>query len=269
MTLRFFVHSIAKRAEAIALVDSGATENFMNLTYTKWLQLPIKQMDEPRKLLNVNGMENKSGELRYYTDLQVQMGTNHTNLWFYLTELGEQKAILGYPWFAAAQPKIDWKRGWIDHTQLPIILRTNNMKRAIFIPRQRNIPRRRETNDYFLGRVIFHPKAIPAIPIGGIPSKYQRHKKVFSEEESQRLPWHTIWDHAIELLPGAPASLPGRLLPLTQSEIAEAQKFIAKHLKRGTICESWSAYATNFFFVKKKDGKLRPVQDEQMDQEEL
>ncbi len=140
MTLRFFVHSIAKRAEAIALIDSGATENFMNLEYAKWLQLPIKQMNEPRKLLNVDGTENKSGELRCYTDLQVQTGTNHTNLRFYLTELGEQKAILGYPWFAAVQPKIDWKRGWIDHTQLPVILRANNAKRAVFAPQQRNIP---------------------------------------------------------------------------------------------------------------------------------
>src|SRR5713226_2874165 len=105
MTLRFFVHSIAKRAEAIALVDSGATENFMNIMYAKWLQLPIKQMDKPRKLLNVDGTENKGGELQYYTDLNVQMGTNHTTLCFYLTELGEQKAIMGYPWFAAAQPK--------------------------------------------------------------------------------------------------------------------------------------------------------------------
>ena len=47
MTVRFFVHSIAKRAEAIALVDSGATENFMNLTYAKWLRLPIKRMATP------------------------------------------------------------------------------------------------------------------------------------------------------------------------------------------------------------------------------
>ncbi len=187
MTLRFFIHSIAKRAEAIALVDSGATENFMNLTYAKWLQLPIKQMDEPRKLLNVDGMENKSGELRYYTDLQVQTGTNYTNLRFYLMELGEQKAILGYPWFAAAQPKIDWKWGWIDHTQLPVILCANNVKKAIFVPRQRNVPRERGMNNYFLGRVVFHPKVIPAPPIGGIPSKYQRHQKVFSEEELQRL----------------------------------------------------------------------------------
>ncbi len=69
MTLWFFVHSITKRAEAIALVNSGATENFMNLMYAKWLQLPIKQMNEPRKLLNVDRTENKSRELRYYTNL--------------------------------------------------------------------------------------------------------------------------------------------------------------------------------------------------------
>jgi len=41
-----------------------------------------------------------------------------------------------------------------------------------------------------------------------------------------------------------------------QSEIAKAQKFIAEHLKRGTIHESWSPYVANFFFIKKKDGKL-------------
>src|SRR5258708_1142188 len=159
----------------------------------------------------------------------------------------------GNTWFAAAQPKIDWKRGWIDHTQLPIILRASNAKKAVFVPRQRNLPRQKATGDYFLGRIIFHPKKIPVAPIGGIPPKYQRHSKVFSEKESQRLPQHTIWDHAIELLPGAPASLPGRLLPLTQSEITEAQKFVAEHLKKETIPESSSPYATNFFFIKNKN----------------
>jgi len=33
MTVRFFMHTKSKRAEALALVDSGATENFMNLDY--------------------------------------------------------------------------------------------------------------------------------------------------------------------------------------------------------------------------------------------
>ena len=101
MTVRFFVRSIAKRAEAIALVDSGATENFMNLSYAHWLRLPIKQLEQTRKLFNVDGTENKSRELRFYTDLQVQTLRTTTLLRFFLSDLGDHKAILGYPWFAA------------------------------------------------------------------------------------------------------------------------------------------------------------------------
>ena len=74
MTIQFYVHLIAKRAESIALLDSRATENFMNLAYAKWLQLPIKQFPEPRLVLNVDGTENKSGKLKYYTDLNIRMG---------------------------------------------------------------------------------------------------------------------------------------------------------------------------------------------------
>jgi hypothetical protein len=37
MTVRFFAHTKSKRAEALALVDSGATENFMNLDYAHYL----------------------------------------------------------------------------------------------------------------------------------------------------------------------------------------------------------------------------------------
>jgi hypothetical protein len=71
MTIQFYIHSIAKRAKSIVLLDSGATENFMNLAYAKWLQLPIKQLPEPRPVLNIDGTENKSGKLKYYTDLNV------------------------------------------------------------------------------------------------------------------------------------------------------------------------------------------------------
>ncbi len=59
---------------------------------------------------------------------------------FFLTELGEHKAILEYPWFVATQPKIDWKRGWIDHTQLPIVLKAPNAAKARFLPRSINQP---------------------------------------------------------------------------------------------------------------------------------
>src|SRR6266567_694451 len=129
--------------------------------------------------------------------------------------------------------------------------------RTIYQPRP---TRSAHQDQYFLGKVTIG-SATTTTETADIPTEYRRHAKVFSEEESQRLPQHTIWDHAIELLPGAPSSLPGRLLPLTQEEIEEARKFVKEHLKRNTIRPSWSPYAANFFFVKKKDGKLRPVQD--------
>ena len=128
---------------------------------------------------------------------------------FFLTNLGDHKAILGYSWFATVWPNIDWKRGWIDHTQLPIVLRAPNAKKAMFVPRTRNVPKEGMSHQYFIGCVTFHNPTTPSTPNPRIPVEYQHHGKFFSEEESQHLPQHTVWDHAIELLPGAPHTLPG------------------------------------------------------------
>jgi len=152
MTVRIYTHSIAKRAEAIALVDSGATKNFMNLSYAKWLKLPIMNLDKPCQLFNVDRMENKAGMLKHYTDIKVQIGTSRNQLRFFLLDLGEHKAILGYSWFAAIQPKIDWKQGWIDASQLPIILRAPNAKKARFLPCTINTPCPIYQDQYFIGR---------------------------------------------------------------------------------------------------------------------
>jgi hypothetical protein len=149
---------ITKRAEIVALIDSGATENFLNLSYAKWLQLPIKALKTPWKLYNVDGTENKVGELQYYVDLETRTGTATTKLRFFLSDLGEHKAILGYPWFTAVQPNIDWKRGWIDHTQLPIVLRASNAQKAMFTSRTKNIPCVKPEARYFIGRVTIHPR---------------------------------------------------------------------------------------------------------------
>src|SRR5260370_42247840 len=104
MTVQFFIHSIAKRAEAVALLDSGATENFMNLSYAKWLKLPIKQLLNPCKLFNIDGTKNRSGDLSYYTILNVHTGSTTVPLQFFLSHLREHKAILGYPWFPHVHP---------------------------------------------------------------------------------------------------------------------------------------------------------------------
>jgi hypothetical protein len=102
MMLRIFIHSRSKRAETVALLDSGATENFMNIKYTQKMELPIQRLTEERRLFNVDGTQNRAGLLKYFADVTTRMGEKSMHLQYYLTDLGENQVILGYPWFASA-----------------------------------------------------------------------------------------------------------------------------------------------------------------------
>ena len=110
MSIKVYVNTSNKRAETAALLDSEATENFITTHYANWLRLPIKQLPRARKVCNVDGTPNRQGNITHFTDLEVQTGAKKVKMRFFLTDLGEQKVILGYPWFAAMQPKIDWAR---------------------------------------------------------------------------------------------------------------------------------------------------------------
>ena len=188
---------------------------------------------------------------------------------FFLTNLGPQNIILGYPWFAASQPKIDWAKGWMDYAQLPVVLRTSNSRNLKILPR--NAPRTKEKNAIYVGYVAFPSKEQTVASklveeynkpnTDPLPAEYKRHAHVFSEKESQRFPGPCLWDHAIELKSGAPSTIPGKIYALTQMEQEALTKFVDEHLKKGYIKPSKSPYASPFFCFKKKDGKLGPVQD--------
>jgi len=81
----------------------------------------------------VDSTLNKAGALQFYMDVSLQTGTQCTNHHFFLSDLGENKAIFRYPWFTSAQPNINWARGWINSSQLPIILQSPDAKKAQFM----------------------------------------------------------------------------------------------------------------------------------------
>ncbi len=56
----------------------------------------------------------------------------------------------------------------------------------------------------------------------------------------------------------------GRTIQLSQLEQGELTKFLKKHMAWGTIWSLKSPYAAPFFFIKKKNRKLQPVQDYQL-----
>ena len=97
-----------------------------------------------------------------------------------------------------------------------------------------------------------------------VPSYYHDFEDIFTKEDFDTLPSRRKWDHAIELIPEA---LPegekkhGKVYSLTLDERQELKKFLEENKRTGRIRESNSRFASSFFFIKKKDGRLRPVQD--------
>jgi len=173
-----YLHSKSKRAKTITLLDSGATKNFMSLDYTKHLHLPIKTLKEPRWLFNVDGTPNRAGDLKYYTNLATRMGTQMKTLQYFLSDLGDSRVILGYLWFTAAQPKIDWARGWITHDQLPIVLQSCNAARAQFLPCQSMAQH----------RIVTSRKAPPPRQSDNVPLQYWDYQDIFEQRKGEGLP---------------------------------------------------------------------------------
>jgi hypothetical protein len=95
-----------------------------------------------------------------------------------------------------------------------------------------------------------------------IPERYHKYiKDIFEEETFQnKLPPRRPWDHAIDMEEGwVPEST--KAYPLGPEEQEEMKSFIQTNLTSGQIRPSISPQASPFFFVRKKDGQLQPVQD--------
>ncbi|KAJ3551704.1 hypothetical protein NP233_g13028 [Leucocoprinus birnbaumii] len=94
-----------------------------------------------------------------------------------------------------------------------------------------------------------------------VPEEYRDFRDVFEKEGFDELPPRRPWDHPIDLKPDAVPVKLAKTYPLSPVEQRKLDEFLEENLKSGRIRESKSPWASGFFFVKKKDGQLRPVQD--------
>jgi hypothetical protein len=95
----------------------------------------------------------------------------------------------------------------------------------------------------------------------GIPDEYQHHCKVFSDQQATCFPPLRPEDHAIKLIPGAPEMINCKVYPLTLAEQEAMKVFLEENERLGYIEKMDSPWSLLWFFIKKKDGTLRPVQD--------
>jgi len=94
-----------------------------------------------------------------------------------------------------------------------------------------------------------------------VPIEFHKYlDTVFSEREVRTLPPRLKYDHKIDLKPGF---IPKRGVLFRQGPMQDqaTREFLDENLEKGFIRESKSPQAATLFFIPKKDGRTRPVQD--------
>jgi hypothetical protein len=258
-------------ADKKALVNSGATDNFMHPAFTKRMGLGLKTLPTPKKIYNIDNTSNKSGMITHYLDLNVRTHGIHKEMRFLVTDIGHEEILLGYPWLATFEPKFNWQSAVIDERVLPITISSINpwalqhqptIATALTESAKQSIIQQLDEECTIRG--VATDLAIQAgeqQTDATLPEEYKEFAQLFNDEAADCFPPEREWDHAIDLKPGAPGSLDCKVYPMTRDEDTALERFLAEMVAKGYIRPSKSPYASPFFFIKKKDGKLRPVQD--------
>jgi Reverse transcriptase (RNA-dependent DNA polymerase)/Aspartyl protease len=254
--INLLLHMDQKQAIKKALLDSGATKCFIHPKVVKQLKLWTIKLPKPQKVKNVDGTLNQSGEVKKGVTLIIKHNGRPQKHLFYITNIGEDDIILGYPFLEATNPIVNWTKGELDgmtilittkahqeqnqETKVPIWLAKTTM--ATQFAMEVASSKKREWHDF-------------------IPKQYHQFKKVFLESASEWFPEQKKWDHAIDLKEDAPTSLDCRVYPLSPGEKKVQKEFIETNMRLERIWRSKSPYASRFFLICKKDWKYWPVQD--------
>ncbi len=173
------------------------------------------------------------------TKLTMRTGVLHQEtIQFYILSTSHAPIILGLPWLRRHNPNILCQNSQI------ISWNENCLSRCIST-----------LNPLPLRTVTINETEIPELP-----SVYHDLSEAFSRIKASQLPSHRPSDCAIDLLPGSNPPR-GRIFPLSQPESEAMNNYIKEELAKGFIQPSTSPASAGFFFVKKKDGGLRPCID--------
>jgi len=93
-----------------------------------------------------------------------------------------------------------------------------------------------------------------------VPQRFHKYLKVFEKKDSERMLMRKAWNHAIDLREGF-IPKKGKIYPLSRIEREEVQEFVKDQLRKEYIRPSKSLQTSLVFFVPKKDGKKRMVQN--------
>jgi hypothetical protein len=71
------------------------------------LQITLQKLPIPQTVTNVDGSENQGGALTHFCNVQICQGVKKKVQRFFIINLENNRAILGYPWLKDFALKID------------------------------------------------------------------------------------------------------------------------------------------------------------------
>ena len=250
--------------DVIALLDSRCTGTTIDERFTKEKGLKTYKLPVPIPVYNADGSIHSAGSIREFAIVEMRIGEHSEQIAMAMTNLSTHPIFLGYDWLRKHNPQIDWKAETLQFTC------KNEHTPGLFDPEiddEEIKPKRLFMINYEYFRNLSTDIAIAAGELKQtkifeeiIPEAYHEYKDVFAKETFDELPPRWPWDHAIELLPGN-HKVDCKTYNLTTAEQKELDEFLEENLSTGYIWPSKSQFTSAFFFVKKKDRKLHPVQD--------
>ena len=207
----------------------------------------------------MDGTKNSSRNITHSADIIIDYQGHREKVTGEVTDLGKNQVILGYMWLKKHNPDIDWTNGEVKMTFCPCSCYLLQEK-SIFLQTFKKEEVEQAWTTHKIWVTLNKPKKIEKTAEELVPKKYHQYLKIFSKEESERIPIRKPWDHTIELKDTFKSNK-GRLIPLSCKEQEEVSAFIDDQLKKGYIWPSKSEQTSPVFFVPKKNGKKRMIQD--------
>ena len=120
VTLEFTIQHYRGQNEETALLDTGATESFVDNKTIERLKLGTQKLPIPQPVHNVDGTANKNGMITDICYLLVSKGNIKERVPFYVTDLGKDPFIFGYPWCQDFKPEIDWENSKLKGPKIKV-----------------------------------------------------------------------------------------------------------------------------------------------------
>ena len=99
-----------KTVDTTALIDSGATGNFMDVHLLSLDNFTLICLPEPIITYNVDGTKNLKGTIRWKAKTVLTLKDHSDPIELMILWLSKLRVILGMPWLKKWNPKINWDR---------------------------------------------------------------------------------------------------------------------------------------------------------------